>query len=111
MKQNSIIHIVGVQFKPELEKKFQKWYEEVHVPILFKFPGLKKITEYKIVSSDVSFPNFLAIYEFDNIETFEKYEKSEELAISRKQAKETWGEEEQKIKWRVQYKTIKIWEK
>jgi hypothetical protein len=49
----------------------------------------------------------MATYEFDNVEAFEKYEQSDELAASRKQADETWVEGDQEIKWRVQYKAVR----
>ena len=106
-----VMHFVGVQCKPGLEEKFQKWYGEVHVPMLLKFPGLESITQYQITKPDAKYPSFLAAYEFDSVEAFEKYEHSDELAASRKEADETWTEGDQEIKWRVQYKVVRTWQR
>ena len=111
MKLGSVLHVVGVQCKPGLEEKFQQWYSEVHVPMLLKFPGLKSITQYQITKPDAKYPSFLATYEFDSVEAFEKYERSDELAASRKQADETWAEGDQEIKWRVQYSATRTWQR
>lgn len=111
MKPYSVLHIVGIECRPGLEEKFRQWYTEVHVPMLLKFPGLKAITQYQITKPDKKYPIFLATYEFDSVEAFDRYELSEELAASRKQAEETWAEGDQEIKWRVQYKVVRTWQR
>ena len=52
MAKTGFIHIVGTSLKPgtppEVEEEFNKWYNEVHVPMLLTIKGLTGVTRYKI---------------------------------------------------------------
>lgn len=111
MESSPVINVVATQCQPEVEGKFNKWYDEVHIPILFKFKGMKKVTRYKIVKETEEYPSYLAIYEFESRKAYEEYAKSPELAAGRAEMEETWKEGGFEIKWRVQYEAMKIWEK
>jgi heme-degrading monooxygenase HmoA len=111
MQSSPIINVVATQCQPEVEEKFNKWYDEIHIPMLFKFKGMKKVTRYKIVKAIEEYPSYLAIYEFESRKAYEEYAKSPELAAARAEMGETWKEGEFEIKWRVQYEAMKIWEK
>ena len=43
MTASRIVNIVGTDC-PQNEAKLDKWYNEVHVPMLFKYKGMKKVT-------------------------------------------------------------------
>ena len=47
MGSNAIINIVATECRPEEEERFNKWYNEVHVPMLFKYKGMKRVTRCK----------------------------------------------------------------
>ena len=111
METKPVINIVGTRCRPEDEEKFNKWYEEVHVPLLLRFKGLKAVTRYKITSEAEEYPKYLAIYKFDSQEAFQAYETSPELAAAREEMRETWKERGYEIKWRVQYESMKTWER
>ena len=111
MENKPVIHVVATQCKPEVEEEFNKWYDEVHVPLLFKFRGMKKVTRFKILKDTGEYPKYLAIYEFESRKDYEEYAASPELAAGQKEVAETWKESVFDIKWRVQYEAMKIWQK
>lgn len=106
-KPTKVINVGGVDCPPELEAKFNKWYEDVHIPMLLKSGEIKKVTRFKRISDDENYPNFLIIYEYTDREAFERYNKSPALAAAMAEMKVTWprGGSVQR-KWRVQYEVI-----
>lgn len=111
MPAKSVINVVATRCQPEVEKKFNTWYDEVHIPLLFKFKGMKKVTRYKILKETEEYPTYLTIYEFENRQAYEAYAKSPELAAGRAEMNETWKGEGWEIKWRVQYETMGTWQR
>ncbi|MFC1915964.1 DUF4286 family protein [Chloroflexota bacterium] len=111
MGSSPVINVVAVQCQSEVEEKFNKWYDEIHIPMLFKHKGMKKVTRYKILKESEEYPSYLAIYEFENRQAYEAYTTSPELAAGIAEMKETWKEGGFDIRWRVQYEAMKIWEK
>jgi len=43
MTEAMILNIVASDCPAELEDKFNRWYNEVHIPMLFLFKGLKTV--------------------------------------------------------------------
>ena len=106
-----VINMVATECQPEVEGKFNKWYNEIHIPMLFKNKGVDKVTRYKIRGKDGEFPTYLAIYEFGSVAECQAYIDSQELADARAEMKETWKNGGWEIKWRLQYEEIKTWQK
>ena len=111
MKAEPVINIVGLQCQPQVEEKFNRWYNEIHIPMLLEFKGIKEATRYKIVNETEGYPNYLTIYKFESQSAFEAYENSPELAAVREETSETWREGGYESKWRVQYELVKTWER
>ena len=111
METKPVIHIVGTRCRPEDEEKFNKWYIEVHIPMLLKFKGLKAVTRYEIINEAEEYPKHLAIYKFESQQAYEAYETSPELAAAREERDETWKEGGYEVKWRVQYEPMETWER
>ena len=107
----TIINVVATECQPEVEGKFNKWYDEVHIPLLFKFKGMKKVTRYKLRKEGGGKPSFLAIYEFANWQDYEDYTKSAELAAARAEMDETWKGGGFEITSRAQYEFLRTWER
>jgi len=42
MPESIVLSIVASECSPEVEVKFNQWYNDVHVPMLMKYDGLKK---------------------------------------------------------------------
>jgi hypothetical protein len=106
-----VINMVATECQPEVEEKFNKWYNEVHVPLLFKFQGMKKVTRYKILNKTDELPTYICIYEFGNPSEFQSYSESKELADARAEMKESWKDGGWEIKWRAPYEEMKTWER
>ena len=108
MENSPVIHIVGTQCRPEDEARFNKWYNEVHIPMLLKFKGLKGAARYKITSDSGEYPTYLAIYQYESQQAYEASRHSPELAAALEEMKGSWpgGLD---TKWRVQYQLIKNW--
>ena len=57
------------------------------------------------------YPKYLAIYEFEDLKTFERYEESPEAAAAREEWFSAKGEIGAEILWRVQYQSMKVWKR
>jgi uncharacterized protein (TIGR02118 family) len=110
MTANRILQIVATECPPENEAKFNKWYNEVHIPLLFKFKGMKKVTRYKHLGGE-GCPAYLTIYEFDSAEDIEKNTKSPEFAAAIAEMQTTWKNGGFDLKWAGNYQPIKTWER
>ncbi len=111
MGSKYILSMVAIVSKPENEAKYNKWYNEVHTPMLFKYKGMKKATRFQRLGPDEQYPKYLSLYEFESMEALAGYPKSPEFAAAMKEMQETWKPGELEAKWRVQYEPIKTWER
>lgn len=85
MSKPRFLYQLQIRCAPELEDEFNKWYNEVHMPLVMKGGMLKAATRYVLtdaVESDL--PKYTTICEFEDRETFEKWVASDELAVARK---------------------------
>jgi heme-degrading monooxygenase HmoA len=90
MAANAIVNIIGTQCQPQDVEKFNKWYDEVHVPMLLKFKRLQGVARYR-VAGETSKPQFIAVYKFASREDIEAFEASLEFAAAVKEMLERWG--------------------
>jgi len=111
MGTEPIIYVVATQCQSEAEGKFNKWYNEVHIPLLLKFKGLKEVARYRIIKEIEESPRYLAIYEFENQKDYEAFESSPQLTAAREELKESWKDGGFEIEWRAQYEAIKTWQR
>jgi uncharacterized protein (TIGR02118 family) len=108
MANKPIINIVATRCQPKDVGKFDKWYNEVHIPMLLKFKGLKAAARYKVIGDSSDAPRFMALYKFASEKDFADFQKSPELAAAIKEMGETWGNNIE-LTSRVQYELIKEW--
>ena len=66
MPNNYLIQIVASESTPEKEAEFDKWYTNVHVPMLFEFEGINQASRYRRKGDNEQCPKYLAIYEFES---------------------------------------------
>ncbi len=111
MGKTPVIIILGIRCQPEVEKKFNKWYDQTHAPMLLECKALREIKHYKILKADEGYPNYLSIGVFDNQEALTTYINSPQRAAAIKEMEETWRGGGCEIVWRVQYEAIKTWRK
>ncbi len=109
MPGKPMINVVMTQCKPEDEVKFNKWYDEVHIPMLMKSNKLLRAARYKVIDTGKQ-PSFMAVYNFASREDFEQFNNSPEMEAARKDMQETWGQKVQ-LTSRVQYEFLREWKK
>ena len=111
MSSNQVVNIVATECRAEEEVRFNKWYNEIHIPLLFKFRGMKKVTRYKRLNDKREHTTYLALYEFESKEALADFIESPERKAAIEEMKESWKDEGFEIKWAVPYEEIKTWER
>jgi len=111
MAKARIINIVATECPPEVEAKFNKWYNEVHIPMLMKYKGIKKVTRYKTIVQPGAKQRWLALYEYDNKEDLNGMMGSPELKAVREEMEATWKDQKFEVKWAMAAEPIKTWER
>jgi antibiotic biosynthesis monooxygenase (ABM) superfamily enzyme len=116
MKNEPVIWLVGTQCRPEDEEKFNKWYDDVHVHMLLKGNWVKKVTRYKlanesyhVANTTLECPNYLTIYEFENLNKFESWMNGPERVAAGEDKSATWGEKGYEVIWATRYDVLNIW--
>ena len=111
MENKPVILIVGTRCTPEQEEKFHKWYEEIHIPLLFEFPGMTEVKRWKLLNEGDEYPQYLAIYEFESQSALEAWQTSPERDAAMKETDETWKEGKFEVIWRLSYEVLKTWQR
>ena len=109
MEDKSILFIVATECAPEVEEKFNKWYNEVHIPMLLEMKGIKEVRRYKLATENGEYPKYLATYKFENLSAYKEFETGSVLAACKEEMAETWKENMFEIKWRVAYEPLRSW--
>jgi antibiotic biosynthesis monooxygenase (ABM) superfamily enzyme len=99
--------LVWTRCAPELDAEFNKWYDDVHIPMLSKGGHIASVRRFRL-SSDVASdqPPYLAVYEFKDAATFKAWQSSDALAEARKEMKERWAGRDMEIKSRALYEPV-----
>ncbi len=95
--------IVMAKISPEKEEAFNRWYNEVHLPmVLERVPGVLsgrryKIQEERTLTEGANFKidtayQYMAIYEFENFEVMQNPLHSSKLAGLIREYNEPFGE-------------------
>lgn len=111
MPSHKLIQIVAAESTPEKDAAFEKWYREVHVPILFGYKGVKQISRYRLKGDDKQCSRYLTVYEFDNEEELKAFPESPAF----KAAIDDFEKNKDAVgftqRWVGVYELIKSWEK
>jgi hypothetical protein len=110
MAKGLILNIVATECSAENETRFDKWYNEVHIPMLLKYKGLKKVGRYRLVGEVEGQAKYLAIYGYETKEAMDGFDKSPEFGAAMEEMQGSWKDGEITIKWMAAYEPIKIWE-
>jgi uncharacterized protein (TIGR02118 family) len=110
MAKNEVLNIVATACQPEDEERFNKWYNEVHIPMLLKYKGIVGAARYKIIDPSSSQPKYIALYRYASVKDLEGLNKSPELQAALKEMKESWGDGIE-VKFVSNYELIQEWGK
>jgi hypothetical protein len=107
--EKEMLHVVITEPPAQDEEKFNKWYNEVHIPMLLKSKKLKSVTRYKVAAASSQPAQYTAVYRFKNKADFDAYQGCPERAAALKEMKETWGSQI-KITGVAAWETIEEWQ-
>jgi antibiotic biosynthesis monooxygenase (ABM) superfamily enzyme len=111
MEDGRVINIVATACHADDEAKFNKWYDEVHIPMLFKYEGMVGVTRYLLLGGSDGQAKYLAVYEYKNKAALDGFANSAEMAAAREEMSQTWKGRAFEIKWRAQYEPLRTWKK
>lgn len=116
METRRVFYFVASDCAPGLDEKFNRWFDEVHIPLLLKFNKLKNVSRYRLAElrgeavsrykPAENWPKYLAIYEFEDLQAVEEYLTSAELDAAREEMQQTWKAGEVEVKWRAHYEHV-----
>ncbi len=111
MTKARILNMVCSECHAEKDARFNEWYNEVHIPMLMKYSGLKKVTRYRRMGINKDQAKYLAVYEYDTRKELEAFRNTEEFKAAMEETQETWKDGGLDIKGNAVYEPIKTWEK
>ncbi len=106
-----VILIVANEPSAEREAEYNEWYSEKHIPMMFRFHGMKKASRYRLAGESKGASKYLIVYEFNSKEDLEEFPRSAEFAAAVKDFDEKWKDGGFENKWNASYELIKSWEK
>lgn len=106
-----VINMVLVDCQPSVEAKYNKWYNEVHIPLIMKYSGIVGTTRYQLLKGPEGQARYLTIYEFKDQQAMDDFPKSAEYKVVDDELHATWKGPEFKVQAAAQYEVIKNWAK
>ena len=107
MPAHKIMQIVASESSPEKEEDFNRWYSDVHLPMLFGYDGVKRASRYRLIGDDFkSNAKFLAIYEFDSRKDMEAFPDSQAFKEAIDDFEENHEDLGFKMRWVAAYELI-----
>ena len=112
MQDKPVIYIVGTKCPPELDEKFNNWYNGTHIPMLLESEHVAGATRYKLANViEGESPTYLAIYEFRDRQALEAWYSCRERAVAIEEMNERWAEKGFETTFRAAYEPLKTWHK
>ncbi len=111
MAKSRIVNIVATECPTAEEAVFNKWYNDIHIPMLMKFKGIKKVTRYKVMEDVKEKCRFLAVYEYDSKEEMAALNASPEFKAAIDEMNGTWKDKKYALTWAMGCEPIKTWGK
>lgn len=116
-----VMHFEACFLSPENQGKYHNWFSEsgckIFIPLFVNLPGLKGYDWYRLTNlgtrrdaRDTEYPPYLSIIYFDNIHSFETFEKSKELYAFQKTVRSVFPLG-LKYDWYVEYELTQSWRK
>ena len=118
--ENSVINVVGTEPIPELDKQYNQWYDEVHIPMALKHPDVLAVTRYQILEREGRQPHsiaefrpnygkYLTIYRYANEKSYRSYANSAVRAEVKVDTERTWTPAQLSVRIRAAYLSCGIW--
>ncbi len=91
MQSSNLLYVVKSIVDSSVERAWDKWHSDSHVPDVLKQPGFLKATKLRRSDSPSSDPEYWTIYEMASLEAFQRYNASDAAKRLREDHKERFG--------------------
>ncbi len=86
----TVLFMVKATIPRDKEEAFNRWYNEVHVPMFLQFNGAVSGRRYKAIMGEDKF-QYLAMYEVKDEETFRRLMDSDHMKALKADYDAKWG--------------------
>lgn len=100
----TVLFVVRASITSDQEAAFNRWYNAEHCPEALQFKGAVSARRYKAIMGEDRY-QYMALYEFESEETFQKFLKSDHLANLKKEYDATFGA----VSERVRSAYVQVW--
>jgi uncharacterized protein (TIGR02118 family) len=76
------LFVVKATIPKDQEKEFNRWYDEVHIPMVLQFNGMVSARRYKALVGEEKF-QYMAVYEVKDEATLKKLMDSDHMKMLR----------------------------
>ena len=111
MPNNKLIQIVASESTPDKDARFNEWYTQVHVPMLFGYAGVKQASRYRLKGDIAQCAGYLAVYEFESEEALQEFPKSPAFTAAIEDFENRKEEMGFIMKWAGVYELIESWQR
>lgn len=108
---HTVILIVANEPSAQREEEYNEWYNQKHIPMMFRYHGMKKASRYRLTGESRDASKYIAIYEFGSEQDLKEFFKSAEYAAAVEDFDEKWKAGGFENRWNDSYTLIKSWEK
>ena len=100
------IMIAANECTSEVEDEYNRWYNEVHLPMFFEYKGLRKASRYKLKGDIPGVSKYLAVYEFENEEDMKGFANSDAMKKAIADFDQKWKAGEFISNWHGSYELL-----
>lgn len=86
----TILFVVKASITRDQEEAFNRWYTTEHCPDVLRFKGAVSARRYKAIMGEDRY-QYMAVYEFESEETFQRFLQSDHLAHLKKDYDANFG--------------------
>jgi len=91
MSSKPYLWIVFMRFPAEMEEEFNRWYDEVHIPLVSAAGHFRSMTRYRLTDALPSeLSKYVAVCEFESEEVFRDWLVSEARAEAARDTAARW---------------------
>lgn len=94
-EKGHVLYVVRTWVPEEQLEEWKYWHTTVHIPEVVEQPQVRRAYKYRVIEDNTpaEWPaQYVTIYEFDSMEDWESYNKSEAAAVLRKDHADRYGE-------------------
>ncbi|MBI2544297.1 MAG: hypothetical protein HYW16_03630 [Candidatus Rokubacteria bacterium] len=100
----TVLFVVKASITPDQEEAFNRWYNTEPAPEAMQFKGVLSGRRYKAIMGEDRY-QFMAVYEFESEETFQRFLNSDYLATLKKKYDAAFG----RVSERARSAYVQVW--